>query len=434
MGAEKRIISSRKTIMAPQKKVAFETQNSYRVANDIKVVALLQKGPQTCVELAKGLGLTFTAITRIISELKRNNLVSLIPAKPGKSKKMGRRPSSIVLNTKLGLICAIDLSSADISIALATLDNAIVAETLIEEADRLDQGSLERIMAALEGLLAKPEFKKMPLLGICISTPGKLDEKGDFIFAHRFVDYTQIHLKATFANRFHVFVDVYHDVKLGLVGERAFGSIPKEDKNVFFAYIDREAGSSLLLNDHLYGGAHGLAGEVNDLAPVDDLAKDNWNGRFYTLEDIRRDIKEQLAFVPDHPLKSMPIFHTEDMVVLYEENDPLVSEALDKSARYNAIALLSVVNLLDVEDVVIQGRIVKFGEKYRALLEHYFSYYDLNHNTARILFSSLGGRANLLGAVYQGANLYWLRQFGELTAKRTRSRDYVVSEHFGDNL
>jgi hypothetical protein len=46
----------------------------------------------------------------------------------------------------------------------------------------------------------------------------------------------------------------------------------------------------------------------------------------------------------------------------------------------------------------------------------------------------LSGRANLLGAVYQGANLYWLRQFGELTAKRTRSRDYVVSEHFGDNL
>jgi predicted NBD/HSP70 family sugar kinase len=420
--------------MAPQKKVAFETQNSYRVANDIKVIALLQKRPQTCVELARGLGLTFTAITRIVSELKRNNLVALIPAKPGKSKRMGRHPSYVALNTSLGLVGAIDLSSQDIGLALATLDDQIIEETSLEEAGYLDQKSLERIMDAFAKLLAAPSAKGMPLLGICISTPGKLDEKGDFIYAHRFADYAQIHLKSVFAERFQVYVDVYHDVKLGLVGERAFGNVPPEDKNVYFAYIDRDAGSSLFLNGHLYGGAHGLAGEVNDIAQVDELSKGNRNGLFYTLADLRKDLVARLEKVDEHPLKHLPSFHTKEVAALYEAGDPLVSAAIEQSARYNAIALLSVVNLLDVDDVVIQGRIVEFGQKYLDSLRHYFSYYDLNRNTARILFSSLGGRANLLGAIYQGANLYWLREFGELTAKRTRSRDYVVSEHFGDNL
>lgn len=419
--------------MAPKKKVAFENQNSYRVSNDIKAIALLQKSPETCVELAKGLGVTFTAITRIVRELNEAKLTYMIPAKADKSGKMGRRPSYIALNKSLGIVCAVDLSGQDISIALAGLDHTILAERVLEGHELIDRAVLEEAMKAIEELLASPSVKGLPLLEICISTPGKMDEKGDFIFAKRFPDYPDIHLKALFSARFHTDVDVYHDVQLGLVGERIFGNVPKEDKNIFFAYIDRGAGTSLYLNGHLYGGAHGLAGEVNALAQVDELTRGNMNVSFYTLNDLREDIMSRLKNTPDHPLKDQN-FHMPDLVALYEKGDPLVSSALERSARYNAIALLSIVNLLDVDDVVIQGRIVMFGEKYRALLEHYFTFYDLNHNTAKILFSSLKGKANVLGAVYQGANLFYLREFGDLTAKRTGSHDYIVSEHFGDNL
>lgn len=420
--------------MSPQKKIAFENQNNYRVSNDIKAIALLQKGPKTCVELAKGLGVTFTAITRIVHELDEAKLTLGVAAKADKSNKMGRRPSYVALNKSLGIVCGVDLSGQDISIALAGLDLEILCEATLEDHALIDRPVLEEVMKTIEKLLASPKTKGLPLVEICISTPGKLDQNGDFIFAKRFPDYPDIHLKAMFSERFHVKVDVYRDVKMGLVGERVFGNVPKEDNDIFFAYIDRGAGSSMLLNGHLYGGAHGLSGEVNALAPVDELTQGSLNGSFYTLTDIHQDVKARLVNTPDHPLKGLEHFHTPDLAALYEQGDPLVCGALEKSARYNAIALLSFVNLLDVEDVVIQGRIVMFGEKYRSLLEHYFTLYDLNHNTARILFSSLKGKANVLGAVYQGTNLFYLRQFGELTAKRTGSRDYVVSEHFGDNL
>ena len=111
-----------------------------------------------------------------------------------------------------------------------------------------------------------------------------------------------------------------------------------------------------------------------------------------------------------------------------------MSAALERSAQANALALLAMANLLDVEYLVIQGRIEVFGEEYRKKIDDYFHAYDLNHNTAKILYSSLKSQANLLGALYQGSNLFYLRRFGELTSERTGSDHYDVKEYFGDNL
>jgi Transcriptional regulator/sugar kinase len=157
-------------------------------------------------------------------------------------------------------------------------------------------------------------------------------------------------------------------------------------------------------------------------------------GSFFDLSDIREALDKALAEVPDHPLKKKNRYTTSDVVALFEAGDPLVTSILDRSARYNAIELLAVANFLDVDYLVLQGRILTFGERYHALLNHYFALYDLNHNQAKIVFSTLGSRANLLGAVYQGGNIYWLKRFGEMTAKRTTSGDYDVTVYFGDNI
>jgi hypothetical protein len=112
---------------------------------------------------------------------------------------------------------------------------------------------------------------------------------------------------------------------------------------------------------------------------------------------------------------------------------PLVVKTLQKSARLNAIQLLSITNLLDVDYIVIQGHILSFGTEYQDLLLKAFREYDRNLNTAQILFSSLGGEANLRGALYQGEKRFYLHRFGEITAQRTGSEDYDVDAYFGDD-
>ena len=415
-------------------KVVFENQNNFRVLNQIHLVAELQKGPQSFTALAEKLSLSITAIAKIVKELCHSGLTSMVSADPYVVKKAGRRPNYVALNKAMGVIAAIDFSSRDLTVALAELDNTILLQDVIEDQDVIDGESLKTLTAKLHALLAAKEVGGRPLLGICISSPGKLDKEGNYIFAHRIADYEHVNLKRYFSAEFGVDVDVYHDVKLGCIGERVFGSIPPEARNVFFAYIDNEAGSSLFLNGRLYGGAHGLAGEVNDVNPIDDVSRSSTQGKFSTLEDIRKDIKEQIKAVDSHPLKGKSHYHVEEMAKLYQARDPYVSAALDRSAQANALALLSMANLLDVEYLVIQGRIEVFGEEYRKKIDDYFHAYDLNHNTAKILYSSLKSQANLLGALYQGTNLFYLRRFGELTSERTGSDHYDVSQYFGDNL
>jgi predicted NBD/HSP70 family sugar kinase len=415
-------------------KVVFENQNNFRVLNQIRLVAELQKGPQSFTALSEKLSLSITAIAKIVKELCRSGLTKLVSSDPFVPKKAGRRPNYVALNTAMGLIAAIDLSNRDLTVALAELNNQILLQDVLEGQDLITADSLAKIADKLRTLLASKEAAGRPLLGICISSPGKIDPEGNYIYAHRIADYQHVNLKQYFSTLFGVDVDVYHDVKLGCIGERVFGAIPKEARNIYFAYIDNAAGSSLFLNGHLYGGAHGLAGEVNDIAPIDEVAAKSEKGTFSTLEDIREDIKNQLKDVAEHPLKGKAHIHVEEMAKLYRKHDPYVEKALERSAQENALSLLAMANLLDVDAIVIQGRVELFGEDYRALLEHYFHAYDLNHNTASILFSSLKNQANLLGAIYQGCNLYWLRRFGELTAARTSSDNYDVSQYFGDNI
>jgi len=420
--------------MVKNDKTIFENQNNFRVLNQIKIMDYLKKGPQSCAALSEAFSLSFTAVSKILTELCQSGLTIMLPAHPEPGKKAGRWPNYFALNDRLGVVGALDFSSHEVRIALARLDNTIVLEKEIPESEIISKTTLDRVGATLEELLASPEINGLPLLGICISSPGVLTPDGHYVFAHRIQDYEHLNMKRYFAERFGVEVDVYHDVKLGCVGERVFGSIPKEAQNLYFAYIDNEAGSSFFLNGHLYDGSHGFAGEVNDLAPVDPESKSSMNGNFFTLSDIREALNKALMEAPDHPLKKKNRYTTSDVVALFEAGDPLVTSILDRSARYNAIELLAVANFLDVDYLVLQGRILTFGERYHALLNHYFALYDLNHNQAKIVFSTLGSRANLLGAVYQGGNIYWLKRFGEMTAKRTTSDDYDVTAYFGDNI
>lgn len=420
--------------MPNKEKAVFENQNNFRVLNQIKVMDALKKGPQSCAQLSKKLSLSFTGMTKILSELCASGLTVTIPSHPAAKPRSGRYPAYVALNDHLGVVAAIDFSSRDIVIALSKLDNSILLECSLEEDELISFETLTRVEAALKTLLASEKVGGLPLLGICISTPGLLDQDGNYLFAHRIADYEHLNMKTYFSNAFAVDVSVYHDTKLGCIGERVFGSIPRETQNIFFAYIDNESGSSLFLNGHLYSGSRGLAGEENDIRPIDEESKAAQNGEFFNIEDIRLEVKKALEKVDFHPLKGQKHYHTRDLADLYRSGDPIVAKAVDRSARYNAIQLLAIANFLDVDYLVIQGRILEFGQPYFDLLVHYFAAYDLNHNTAKIVFSQLGSRANLLGAVYQGGNVYWLKRFGEMTAKRTTSNDYDVTQYFGDNI
>lgn len=424
--------------MATNNQIVFQRQNNIRVSNQIFLIESLKDGPKAITSLANEMAISYTAVVKIITELIENGLVKVVPDPAEKVKRKnvkGRKPVLVELNKNEGVVCAIDLSRRDISLCLADVSNHIIVRGVIENVVIITQKVLERIVVQIKKLLADPLVQGLPLLSICISSPGKIDkETNNYIYAPKIENAEKVNLPNFFSAYFPVDVYVYNDVNLGCVGEKYFGCIPKDAKDVFFVFCDMTSGSGLILNGQLYEGFNGFAGEFSHFHAIDDYSKASHSGQVFTVGNIFADIQEQVQRNPDHPLFGKKHYDIEEIKNLFFQDDPLVVNSVAKSAKYNALELLSVTNLLDLEYIVIEGKITEFGERYKEMLIKYFNAYDANHNHPKILFSSLNSDANLLGAVFQGTNMFLLKRFGDMTKKRTSTPDYNVQYYFGNNV
>jgi DNA-binding Lrp family transcriptional regulator len=154
-------------------KVVFENQNNFRVLNQIRLVAELQKGPQSFTALSEKLSLSITAIAKIVKELCRSGLTKLVSSDPFVPKKAGRRPNYVALNTAMGLIAAIDLSNRDLTVALAELNNQILLQDVLEGQDLITADSLAKIADKLRTPFGFERSGGAPLIGHLHLKPGQ---------------------------------------------------------------------------------------------------------------------------------------------------------------------------------------------------------------------------------------------------------------------
>ncbi len=411
----------------------FKTPSNLRVANQRSVMEAIRVRPSSCSELSESLGLSNPALKNITDELLKEGLILQFAPASEKKKSRGRAKTIYGINDGVGVFAAADLSGRDLSVCIGDANNRILARDEVKNVLLIDNDALEQVAAKIEGLLKSPAVNGKKLLGVCISSPGKIDQQTSFfIAAPRFVNYRQVNLKEFFESRLHVPVEVHNDIDMGLVGEARFGSIPKEARNVYFAFIDITSGSSLMIDGHMYRGSNGYAGEMPNINPVDEVSA-TCNDRFFTLTDLYLKIKE-LGKEEGDPFYKKDIFHLSEVIERYKQKDKIVLKALDYSARVNALKLLFIANLLDPDCICLEGRIFDFGKPYFDSILKYFRLYDANFNTALIILSSLSHDSNILGAVSTANDHYLLVRFAEMANKRTSREGYDLDEYFVKRL
>jgi predicted NBD/HSP70 family sugar kinase len=412
----------------------YERQNSIRVSNQLAAIACFRNGPLCPSVLAKKIHLSVTASIKIVEELTSYSI--LLPCEPeGRERHKGRQPSFFTLNENAGIFISVDLSSSLVRIALSDVFNHLLKESDIEDVNLIDEAVLEGIVKEVNALLASSEARGRKLLGICVSSPGKIEkDNGHYIYAIRIPEYRQLNLLDYFKNLYHVPTFVYHDLLLNCVGERMSGAFPSGTKNVLYAYIDRDAGSALYLNGHLFEGSHGFAGEDANFHVVEGVHEAPFQGRYYSLSDLYSSLLSQAQKDPKHPFHGLKELHFRQVKELALQGDPLVLRGLEESAQINAMRLLAITNLLDLDELLVGGRMVEFGDAFKKPLEKYYHLLDANLNTAVIHYSTLQGQAGILGASHQISNLYFLEQAETMTKERTTSSSYDAKKYFGNSL
>ena len=190
-------------------------------------------------------------------------------------------------------------------------------------------------------------------------------------------------IQAIFKTHFDVPIYQYNDINLSIIGEMKYGEL-KNSQNAMVAYVDNGIGGAFILNGEFYGGEEGYAGELG-------LMHCYFHGKEDALDEFSslRSIKEYAA------QKYGTHFTVKNLVKKYEEKGDLY-EYINETAHLLGRRLKDVVELLNISDILVSGRVSLFGEDYLKCVEEEVK---KSSNECSVKFTKIGRTSVLYGAI-----------------------------------
>jgi predicted NBD/HSP70 family sugar kinase len=195
--------------------------------------------------------------------------------------------------------------------------------------------------------------------------------------------------------RFGPEVAIENDVNLAMLGEQAVGCA-SGCHNAAFLALGTGAGLGLLIDDKLFRGARGAAGEIADLP----IARDPTSQIPSATNAFELEVGS-LAIVDRYRRQGGTGAATvRDIFRLLEEGDDVAAAVLETTAGWVALAVATLQSLLDLELIVFGGSIGMRPELYERVQRALPAVFA---RPVTIAPSKLGDRAGLIGAVSAAA-------------------------------
>src|SRR5258707_2551679 len=292
---------------------------------------------------------------------------------------------------------AADLGGPKRAVAIADARGGIVAE-LTEPTDQRGAAYVaEQIAACADKLAQTVGIEVARARDVMVGIPGAIDPRtGRVSLTPNIAGLEDFDVLGFLRDRFGPDVAIENDVNLAMLGEHALGSA-SHCRNAAFLALGTGAGLGLLIDDKLFRGARGSAGGIADL-PIgrDPTSQIPSASGTFQLE------VGSLAIVDRYPRQGGAAAATvRDIFKLLEHGDEVAASVLDTTARWVALAVVTLHSLLALELIVFGGSIgvrPELYERVRRALSALFS------RPIAIAPSQLGDRAGLLGAVWAAAH------------------------------
>lgn len=368
---------------------------SLRTANQQRVLDVLRggfandapdEGVFTQAELARVTGLAPATVSNIVRELTAAGLVETDPGS-------GRRGSSIRLAREAGLVAGVDFGHSHVAVAMGDLTGR-----LLSEARRpLDPGHTHTEALGLAATMLdemRAEHGDIRHVGMGLPAPVTNDViRSSAIFP----GWEGVDSRAAAEKQFGVAVHVENDANLGALAEHRMGVGRGHDTSVFVK-ISSGVGAGLIINNQLFHGAGGTAGEIGHLT-LDEQGPLCRCGSRGCLEAYTS-IGTLLALVAGQ----LPHADLDGVVEAARSGNLSAQRAFEDAGLHLGWGLASIVNLLNPALVVVGGDMARAGdlllESTRiGLRRHALDSVALTP----VLASELGERASLVGAVLLAA-------------------------------
>jgi predicted NBD/HSP70 family sugar kinase len=295
------------------------------------------------------------------------------------------------MTRETGYCFAADLGGTKLAAAIADGQGRILAE-LTEPTDPRGAAYVaEQIAACAQKLAHTVGIDVTRARHVMVGIPGAIDPRtGRVSLIPNITGLEDFDVLGFLRHRFGPDVAIENDVNLAMLGEHALGCANR-CRNAAFLSLGTGAGLGLLMDDKLFRGAHGSAGEIADL-PIGRDPQNPSAGGTFELE------VGSLAIVDRYRRQGGTAAATvRDIFRLLEQGDEVAASVLDTTARWVALAVVTLQSLLDLELIVFGGSIGVRPELYERVQQ---SLPALFSRPITIAPSRLGDRAGLIGAAW----------------------------------
>lgn len=388
-------------------KLRIGNRNLIKDINRALVIEYIRvNGPISRTDVSKKVKLSLSTVTNIVEDLISNNLVYEVGTATSTG---GRRPILLELNDNFGYTFGIKIEEKQVIIALTNLKATI----LLKKHYSFIKGSspdvvLDTIQHGIEEILLEFGITNEYILGIGLASSGLISGKEGKVLRSTLLNWEDVDLCEQLRERYHVPIFIDNDVNAYTLAEYWLG-IGRLHGNFICLSVGAGIGTGIVINNQLYYGEHGGAGEFGHIIVNIDGYKCHC-GQNGCLEMYA---SEPFLAIEGNYLKSQysntlldEDFSFSEVYQAATKRDDLAIELLRRLGKNIGVGMVSAINSFNPSMVVLvgEGMIAKdFFLPYALKLADQNFFSNANCKT-EIKLSKLGDDAWVQGAALLAIN------------------------------
>lgn len=345
---------------------------------------IINQGPISRANISKILGLTKATISAIVADLINNNLVEEIGCD---NTDFGRKPILLSFQRKAGFMVSVDLGVDTISVMLTDLQGENCRLKQIKT-PKSNDGILEALIRVIDSI--KPEKDSTPygLVGISLGIHGVVhDNMVSFAPYYNLQNYD---LAGRLNEYFHTPIYLENEANLSVLGEKTF---MHDYPNIAYISVHSGIGLGILINNELYTGYNGRAGEFgHTIIEID--GRECPCGNHGCLEQY---VSERALLKEFAVKKGKENVTFDSLIASYEAGDGDASQIIELFVKLMGICINNVLNAYNPDIIIINSSFTIFIPELTKRIEA--SLNSRMNSFIRIESSALQDSSILLGGI-----------------------------------
>ncbi|OHD15105.1 MAG: hypothetical protein A2086_15250 [Spirochaetes bacterium GWD1_27_9] len=298
----------------------------------------------------------------------------------------------------------IDVGGTSAKIGLVKSDGSIVEKTQIQTLKTPDwKEIIEEYAKPVEKWLKNG----INIKGIGMGTPGFVNKKTGILYnCENIPGLINAPFVSFLKDKFNLPVIADNDATCAAIGEHIFGA-GKDFSDFLMVTVGTGVGGGLILNNKVYRGADGFAGELGHIIVVAEGRECSCGNKgcieaYASATSIIKRIKDGIkkGYIKTYNDVETKEINAKLIFDRAQNGDPYSVDAVDSAARYLGRMLGGLVNLLNLQAIIIGGGVAASGDYFIKKIEfycHQVAWYMFTKDL-KIIPAKLLNDAGILGA------------------------------------